>query len=141
MGPDGPTQGYGTCKTSTQDPPWLSALPVMSFRCLIMDPSDHLTSTGMPREEMPPPGMPLKQLKILSLVRGVRWLESGEKTAGGLVQQHCDSPWRSWSLGGPWPRLSMSHLRSQCSGLPTPVLTPFTLTAPACWHLLHGMVL
>ena len=54
MRPEGPPQGYGTCKTSTQDPPWLSALPVMSFRCLIMDPSDHLTSLECPGRKCHP---------------------------------------------------------------------------------------
>lgn len=59
----------------------------------------------------------------------VRWLGSGEKTAGGSSGDTAVHP------GGPRPRHSPSRLRSECSVLSTPVLTPVTLITPACCHV------
>ena len=54
MRPEGPTQGYGTCKTNTQYPSWLSALPVMSFCCPVTDSGDHLTPLERPGRKCHP---------------------------------------------------------------------------------------
>lgn len=62
-----------------------------------------------------------------------------EKDCRRLLWRHRSSPWRSGGHivlpGGPRPRHSPSRLRSECSVLSTPVLTPVTLITPACCHV------